>query len=515
MQVNLQADVCVVGGGLAGLAALHQISQSGSGITGILVEARDRPGGRTCTLLADSNIKPGLFSSACVDVGGQWIGPDHTRLLALIKTHKLDLDEQFYPVTGGNTLSNLISLVSYEFPKMTPNEELEVAKFMDTVDRLGNTMDLKCPWAMQDASFLDISIYDYIVTHVFSQNAVDEIIVFIQTITACDVKQCSFLFFVFYIASGNGIRALGDGKHGAQKYKLKQGAQSVSNALLDAICTPNVKSIRTLFSSTVRRVEVVDGEYMLKVTATKYSMNQSSPLVPVTIICKRLVLAMSPRLSIQSIEYNPSLPQEKLALAASMVPGCCIKVIIVFESAFWLHKVAAGTRHVCDLSPIHNLFHSTVGGYPALVGLITANQAKVHSMKTSEERYSAVLEQLYTLYCSPSTTSDSSSPHIAASHPDPIAYYEKNWSEEDKSDGCFACSFTPGTFITTGLYLRSPVGYSNSAFCLRSNKNFPESENSLIFWASTETAEDYYGYMEGAIRAGEATADTIIQSLRV
>ena len=59
---KLRADVVVVGAGLAGLTAAREITKAGK--RAVVVEARDRVGGRTYTR---------DVAGVPVDVGGQWI----------------------------------------------------------------------------------------------------------------------------------------------------------------------------------------------------------------------------------------------------------------------------------------------------------------------------------------------------------------------------------------------------------------------------------------------------------
>src|SRR5262249_49494382 len=69
------ADVCVVGGGFAGLAAALRLKQAGANV--VLLEARNRPGGRTWTMP--------LRAGGWIDLGGQWVGPTQDRFYALIR----------------------------------------------------------------------------------------------------------------------------------------------------------------------------------------------------------------------------------------------------------------------------------------------------------------------------------------------------------------------------------------------------------------------------------------------
>ena len=67
------ADVIVVGGGFAGLVTAREIQKRGA--SAIVLEARERVGGRVCT------VRPG--EGLWLDVGGQWTGPGQDRIIAL------------------------------------------------------------------------------------------------------------------------------------------------------------------------------------------------------------------------------------------------------------------------------------------------------------------------------------------------------------------------------------------------------------------------------------------------
>ncbi|HEV2894819.1 MAG TPA: FAD-dependent oxidoreductase, partial [Actinomycetota bacterium] len=66
-------DVVVVGAGLAGLAAASRLVDAGAEV--VVLEARERVGGRTLTLPAADGTP--------IDHGGQWIGPTQNRIAAL------------------------------------------------------------------------------------------------------------------------------------------------------------------------------------------------------------------------------------------------------------------------------------------------------------------------------------------------------------------------------------------------------------------------------------------------
>src|SRR5829696_3102836 len=73
-ETDHEADVCVVGAGLAGLTATRDLEAGGASV--VVLEARDRVGGRLLN-------EPLAGTDHVVEVGGQWIGPTQDRLAAL------------------------------------------------------------------------------------------------------------------------------------------------------------------------------------------------------------------------------------------------------------------------------------------------------------------------------------------------------------------------------------------------------------------------------------------------
>ncbi|HWV60312.1 MAG TPA: FAD-dependent oxidoreductase, partial [Sphingopyxis sp.] len=69
-------DVIIVGAGFAGLTAARELRRAGQSV--VVLEADDRVGGRT---------KAATLAGETIDIGGQWVGPTQTHLLALAKDY--------------------------------------------------------------------------------------------------------------------------------------------------------------------------------------------------------------------------------------------------------------------------------------------------------------------------------------------------------------------------------------------------------------------------------------------
>ena len=105
--------VVIIGAGMAGLCAAHQLSAAGHDVT--VLEAQLRPGGRVQTLREFSD---GLYAEA----GAGRIPRDHDLTMKYIKMFGLQL-EPFYPVSG-----NFISYLGGKRYKTKPGESVDMSQ---------------------------------------------------------------------------------------------------------------------------------------------------------------------------------------------------------------------------------------------------------------------------------------------------------------------------------------------------------------------------------------------------
>ncbi|MET3664384.1 FAD-dependent oxidoreductase [Caulobacter sp. 1776] len=108
-----EVDIAIVGAGAAGLAAAEQVAASG--LSGLLLEARDRLGGRGHTI--QTPIGP-------IDLGCEWLhSADHNPLVAKIQGLGLTIDKT--PPPWGNLADN---------PVFTPDERAEFGEAFQALD---------------------------------------------------------------------------------------------------------------------------------------------------------------------------------------------------------------------------------------------------------------------------------------------------------------------------------------------------------------------------------------------
>src|SRR5436305_15074651 len=145
MADQLDADVCVVGAGFAGLTAARRLSQAGQSV--VVLEARDRVGGRIWTQV--------LGDGTPVDRGGAWLAPGHDAIFRLADevgatTYKTWVKGAHLLVGEGRT-RRYTGLI----PKISPLAIVTIALAQMRIDRMAKSLPLETPWTAKRAAEWD------------------------------------------------------------------------------------------------------------------------------------------------------------------------------------------------------------------------------------------------------------------------------------------------------------------------------------------------------------------------
>ena len=478
---NELIDVVIVGGGLAGLTAASVLSKSVHIRSVVIVEGRDRLGGRTKTINASSDVvscSTGEHTQTTIDVGGQWIGPGQDHVLNLIHRFGLILEDQEFTVVPdslkGQKYCSLIECAHYPF--LSHDSSDTVNEFIAILRQAAMEIDLECPWTHPKANkWHELSVEEFVMSYTTTHpDTQAELLLFTQTVLACSPEHISFFFFVFYVASSGGIDALGDGDQGAQKWKIKGGTQQLcdllakemtsSLSLLSSTTMSSSSSSSTMSSptalssppssssslppsqSSASKVHILFSHRVTNIQQQTHHSDGNQCIVTCTVNddsttptrfhTKHVIFAASPVLIHKlSINFQPPLPAEKICLYDSMVMGACIKIVILYRTSFWTsyrpnQHTTITQAYQKKFGYIHNIFVNNVCCYPTLVCLSTGDSALALSKLPVSERKQAVLEQLVRMY-GPEAT-------------EYVAYYDEDWSSKSNelSGGCFSGLFS-------------------------------------------------------------------------
>ena len=445
----MDADVCVVGAGYAGLTAARRITQAGASV--IVLEARDRVGGRVWTQPAPDG--------APIDMGGTWLGPGQDAAYALVaetggRTYPT-WDEGETVFAGRNPVKRFGGLV----PPISPIALASVSLGMARLDAMAKRVPLDEPWSARRAKTWDARSAGQWVDAGTLPSAEGQrlLAAAVRGLMTCDPAEVSLLHLLYLIRSANGLNHLLSVKDGYQQDRVEGGAQTMARHIAAEL------GDSVHLECPVRDVTQDDGGVLVRADGCEVRAG-------------RVVVAIPPTLS-GHIAYEPQLPVDRVLLAQSMPAGSILKASVVYEEPFWRADGLTG-QSVATTSPIEmTLDASPVAGTPGVLAAFAFGpHGRALGALDPAERRRLVLETLTTRF------------GPRAAHP--FHYEDIDWATEPWTRGCSMAHMPPGVLTQFGRALRAPVG--------------------RIHWAGTETATVSHGTIDGAIRSGERAAGEVL-----
>jgi monoamine oxidase len=474
-----QADVCVVGAGFAGLTAARLLINEAHK-TVVVLEARDRVGGRVCEKTAQDGT--------LVSVGGTWLGQRQERMKTLVSDVGLSCYEQYIgdfadkddpedPLNPFDFAAENIYRkdgVNHRYKGMAVpiGEEAFAALALGFagLSAIQALVPPATPWEAVDAHMLDSqTLGEWIASssNVSAQDARDMMRTSFSVLFSSDPSEVSLL--------GSMLLANGGGDDGFQYYA---DASYTETHLIDGGGAPEVglrlgnalgESLRK--SSPVRRiVQNDDGVDVIGDDITVHA---------------KYVIVTAPPVVAAQIQYEPPLPSDQHQLMLKMLPGAIIRFIVVYDQPFWRDKGLSGFS-VAPESP----FPVTLDQCPkaAADGTVTRGILTTYAVGANAMAMARMNAETRKLTCLTEIAS-----RLGDEAMFPVGYVETDWSSEHWSQGGMIGRFPTGVLTSYGSALHDSAG--------------------RIHFAGTERATLFHGLMEGAVRSGEETARLVVKRL--
>lgn len=440
-------DVVVVGAGVTGLTAAVRLQEAGRRVA--VVEARDRVGGRLLTDTVDG---------VRLEVGGQWVSPDQTALLAMLDELGLSTYSRYREgdavYLGRDGVRRTFQGEAFPVPERTA---AEVERLTKELDRLAHELDPLAPWEHHDAERLDrMSFAAWLAERSDDAEARDNVGLYIgPAMLTKPTHAFSALTAVLMAASAGGFRHLVDADFILDR-RVTGGLQQVPLRLAGRLTDPvRLGTPVTEIAWDERGAVVHAGAHRIR--------------------AGRVLLAVPPTL-VNRIRFRPALPPVHLQLRQHQSFGLVIKLHLTYDTPFWRELGLSGTAF-SPYALVHEAYDNTNEDIPGetrgtLVGFVSDERADRLLGLTAAERRAEVLASLAGYYGE------------QARHP--VGYYESPWAADEWTAGAYATSFDIGSLTRYGRHLRADVG--------------------PLAFASSDIAGLGFQHVDGGIRMGEAVA---------
>ena len=449
-----EADVIVVGAGLSGLAAAREVLQSGR--EALVLEAADRVGGR---ILTEEPI-PGVF----LELGAQWIGDTHHRMRALAGELGIELYAQFEDGETSYEFGGQV-LRGDGFGAQYGDDVAAVERVLRKLDAMAASVSVAEPWAAPQADEWDrITVGQWYDAQGLSPVGRELLEICTVGILAVPTVEVSLLgLLVNVVTCGVTADLLSESEGGAQTQRFVGGTAQIPERLAAQL------GDRVVLNAPVQSIE--------------YSSDA------VTVTCRggvvargrRVIVALAPTLA-GRILYDPPLSGQRDQLTQRMPQASAHKMFALYDEPFWRADGLNG-QLISDAGPARMTNDSCMpegsGGPGIILGFLEGENARVEGRWSADRRHQAFRDEL--------------ARHFGPRAGRPDLIVEGGWADKEWTRGCYNANPGPCGWIHFGAALSAPVG--------------------PISWAATETAQEWSGYMEGAVAAGERAAQEALAGL--
>ncbi|GAC78353.1 monoamine oxidase [Gordonia malaquae] len=346
-----RVDVVVVGAGMSGLVAARDLTRAGLDVC--VVEAADRPGGRAY------GVTSGLGSR--LDLGGQWVGAGHERLLALTD----ELGGTVYPMETPR-VPRIVDCGRRVRP-YSPAVLIGVASIA-ALELMSRT---RVPHKWSGLTL------DRLISRVPGARTRRLLSLVAGVSSTAELDKVTLGALATTVGVMGGAVGMLSSQGGAQESLIVEGAGHLVDRMADDLGARVVLGVR---ATAVRR-----GDEGVDVSTSAGR-----------IAADHVVIAVPPPVA-KRIAHHPPLPDGRTNAERSMRMGSVYKAVAVYPRPFWRKDGPAETLAMGDIG-IGVFDSSAPGGAGHLTVLVGGSDARTFDDLGPQERRARILDVLGDLF---------------------------------------------------------------------------------------------------------------------
>ncbi|VUC21062.1 unnamed protein product [Clonostachys rosea] len=461
----IEVDVVVVGGGFSGLKSAYDLQQSG--LSTVVLEAKAAIGGRSRSIHRQSG-------EGIIELGATWIN-NHTqpRVSALVDKFGLDTAVQY---TTGESVFQGPDGEARRIPPGGLNFYRQAGNQEDAAIEIGLLTNVSEAAAAVNITYWkdfpeeqDVTVTEWVSRLEYGNSSHARGLTghLTRALVGREPHEIGIHYLLDYIESGLGLESLNsEDEGGAQYLKIKQGTTSIATHLAKAMSPDSV-----LVNTPVKAIKQSNGSSI--VTAQTGQVFKA----------KKVIIAI-PTNTYRDIKFSPPLPKKKDILVSNTKPGIYGKMILSYSEPWWrdaglVGKFTSVSGPVCFSWDTSDL---ALSQYSLAVFIAGDIATRWHALSDAE-RKSSIITHLESLV----------GEDLAGKARDVLEINYAEWTKEEFLWGAPTSAMGPGMLRKYGDALREPYGN--------------------LYFGGGETAYEWKGYLEGAIRAGERAAAEVIAAL--
>src|SRR5579875_28879 len=434
----------------AGFAGLVAARElAGRGHDVVVLEGRGRVGGRSHT---------GTVAGVPVDLGGTFVGPTQDAVLGLAAELGIPTVPTYHD--GANQIRWRGRVRSYHgtIPKLSLPGLLDIGRVRWQFERIARAVPLAEPWTARRVRALDAQSLGGWLRSVRAGATTRDLLAIMARVTwGCEPDEVSMLHAARYVRAAGGLDRLLDVEDGAQQDRFAAGTQQIAEKSAAEL------GERVVLGAVVFRIDQHRGGVTISCAKGRAEA--------------RFVIVAIPPAHRAAIEFVPALPAEYRRLPACWPQGRLSKAYAAYPTPFWRANGLSG-QALSDEGPVFITFDVSPrpDGPGVLLGFADARR---FDLLPADERRRQALASFASLFGDAAL--------------EPADYIDFRWGTEDFAAGGPTAAVPPGSWTRYGPWLRRPLG--------------------RIHWAGAETADEWTGFLDGAVRSGRRAAAEVAERL--